>query len=324
MTESTSPKPPVARPLVVVTEHLAEEAAEWLSARSEVLHAPVTDVRFAEAAHEIEGLVVRTYTRVDRALLQVLPRLRVIGRAGVGIDNIDLEACRARGVQVVSTPDANTQAVVEYVLCLLCDALRPRLFLDEPVGKDEWDQIRQDIVGLWQMDELVLGVLGLGRIGRRVAEVARAIGFQVIYHDLTEIPVEARRGAESVTLTRLLAESDILTVHIDGRPSNRHFLGREQFAQLRPDAILINTSRGCVFDSTALAEWLRMNPAGAALLDVHDPEPFGADSPLLGLPNAHLAPHLASRTMTAMDNMSWVVRDVAAVLDGRPPRYPCF
>lgn len=322
MTEPTSSKPPAARPLVVVTEHLAEEAAEWLSARCEVLHAPVSDVRFAEAAHEIEGLVVRTYTRVDAALLQVLPRLRVIGRAGVGVDNIDLAACRARGVQVVSTPDANTQAVVEYVLCLLCDALRPRLFLDEPVGKDEWDQIRQDIVGLWQMDELVLGVLGLGRIGRRVAEVAGAIGFHVMYHDLAEIPVEARRGAESVTLTRLLAESDILTVHIDGRPSNRHFLGREQLAQLRPDAILINTSRGCVFDSVALAEWLRLNPAGAALLDVHDPEPFGADSPLLGLPNAHLAPHLASRTMTAMDNMSWVVRDVAAVLDGRPPRYP--
>jgi len=108
MTEPTSSTPPAVRPLVVVTEHLAEEAAEWLSSRCEVLHAPVTDVRFTEAAHEIEALVVRTYTRVDAALLQVLPRLRVIGRAGVGVDNIDLEACRARGVQVVSTPDANT------------------------------------------------------------------------------------------------------------------------------------------------------------------------------------------------------------------------
>lgn len=317
---STNPR--AAKPLVVVTEHLAEEAADWLGARCELVHAPVDDHRFIDAAHEIEGLVVRTYTKVDAALLAMLPRLRVVGRAGVGVDNIDLAACRARGVVVVTTPDANTQAVVEYVLCLLCDALRPRLFLDEPVAKKEWDQIRQDIVGLWQMDELVLGILGLGRIGRRIAQVARAIGFHVIYHDVAEIPVEERHGAECVTLSRLLAESDILTVHVDGRPENRRFLGRAQFAELRPDAILINTSRGCVLDPVALAEWLRLNPAGAALLDVHDPEPFGEDCPLLGLPNAHLAPHLASRTMTAMDNMSWVVRDVAAVLEGRAPRYP--
>ncbi len=320
MDGSLSPR--TTKPLVVVTEHLAEEAADWLGTRCELLHASVTDHRYIEAAHEIEGLVVRTYTRVDEALLAMLPRLRVVGRAGVGVDNIDLAACRARGVQVVTTPDANTQAVVEYVLCLLCDALRPRLFLEEPVAKPEWDLIRQDIVGLWQMDELVLGILGLGRIGRRIAQVARAIGFHVIYHDIEEIPLEARHGAESVSLSRLLAESDILTVHVDGRPSNRRFLGREQFAAMRPDAIVINTSRGCVLDPQALAEWLRMNPAGAALLDVHDPEPFGDDCPLLGLPNAHLAPHLASRTMTAMDNMSWVVRDVAAVLEGRAPRYP--
>ena len=321
MTESTSPKPPAARPLVVVTEHLADEAAEWLSARCEVLHAPVADVRFAEAAHEIEGLVVRTYTRVDAALLQVLPRLRVIGRAGVGVDNIDLEACRARGVQVVSTPDANTQAVVEYVLCLLCDALRPRLFLDEPVGKDEWDQIRQDIVGLWQMDELVLGILGLGRIGKRVAEVARAIGFTVVYHDIAEIAPERRNGAEPVSVTRLFAECDVISVHVDGRTENKRFVGRELISLMRPDAILINTSRGCVIDTHALADWLRVNPAAAALLDVHEPEPITDANPLLPLPNAHLAPHLASRTMTAMDNMSWVVKDVVAVLEGREPRW---
>jgi hypothetical protein len=148
-----------AKPLVVVTEHLADEASEWLAKRFEVIHAAPTCPRFAEAAADIEALVVRTYTRVDEQLLAGLPRLKVVGRAGVGIDNIDVAACRARGVQVVSTPDANTQAVVEYVVCLLCDALRPRLFLDEAVTKQEWDELRQDVVGLWQMDELVLGIL---------------------------------------------------------------------------------------------------------------------------------------------------------------------
>ena len=310
--------------LVVVTEHLADEAAEWLASRFEVLRAGASEPRFVEAARDIEALVVRTYTQVDAALLEKLPRLRVVGRAGVGIDNIDVAACRARGVQVVSTPDANTQAVVEYVVCLLADALRPRMFLDEAVSKSEWDLLREDVVGLWQMDELVLGILGLGRIGRRVAEVARAIGFTVLYHDIAAIPEPFRHGVESVSLERLLVESDVLTVHIDGRPTNRGFLGSERIALLRPDAILINTSRGCVIDAAALAEWLRGNPAAAARLDVHEPEPFDASSPLLGLANAHLAPHLASRTMTAMENMSWVVRDVAAVLEGRSPRYPAW
>jgi len=317
-------QPQPKRALAVVTEHLGEEAYAWLQERCEVLHAGLTDPRFAEAASDVEALVVRTYTRVDAALLAHLPKLKVVGRAGVGVDNIDLAACRARGVQVVSTPDANTQAVVEYVVCLLADALRPRLFLDEPVAREEWDALRQDVVGLWQMDELVLGILGLGRIGRRVAEVARAIGFHVLYHDIAEIPQAFRHGAEECSLDRLLAESDVLTVHIDGRPSNKHFLRAEHFEALRPDAILINTSRGCVLDAQALAAWLRVHPAAAALLDVHEPEPFNASYPLLGLPNAHLAPHLASRTMTAMDNMSWVVRDVAAVLEGRAPKYPCW
>ena len=310
-----------AKPLAVVTEHLSDEASDWLATRCEVVHAGVGDPRFIECASQIEALVVRTYTQVDDKLLACLPRLKVVGRAGVGIDNIDVAACRARGVRVVSTPDANTQAVVEYVVCLLCDALRPRLFLDEAVPKQEWDELRQDVVGLWQMDELVLGILGLGRIGKRVAEVARAIGFTVVYHDIDEIAPERRNGAEPVTVTRLFAECDVLTIHIDGRPGNRGFVGRELISLMRPDAILINTSRGFVLDTVALADWLRVNPAAAAMLDVHDPEPFTDANPLIPLPNAHLAPHLASRTMTAMDNMSWVVKDVVAVLEGRAPKW---
>ncbi len=310
------------KPLAVVTEHLADEATAWLGERCELVHASVGDARFIELAHAVEALVVRTYTVVDAQLLSMLPRLRVVGRAGVGVDNIDLTACAQRGVRVVSTPDANTQAVVEYVVCLLCDALRPRLHLKHAVSAQEWNELRQDVVGLSQMNELTLGILGLGRIGKRVAEVARAIGFTVRYHDLTEIPLALRQGAQEVSLAKLFAESDVLTVHIDGRPSNRRFVGSALIQSMRPDAVLLNTSRGFVLDESALAAWLRANPAAQALLDVHDPEPFTAESPLLQLANAHLAPHLASRTMTAMDNMSWVVRDVVAVLDGREPLHP--
>ncbi len=305
----------MARPLVIVTEPLADAADEWLAARCEVVHASPLDAQFAEAAATASALVVRTYTRVDGALLDRLPDLRVVGRAGVGLDNIDLEAASARGVEVRSTPDANTQAVVEYVLCLLCDSLRPRVFLDQPVSAETWSEIRSDVVGLWQMDELVLGILGLGRIGRRIAQVAGAIGFDVLYHDILDIPQAHRAGARPVSAEALFAEADVLTIHVDGRPGNRHLVSTELLSHLRPDAVLINTSRGMVIDDVALAAYLQANPGAQALLDVHDPEPFTLDNPVLALPNAHLAPHLASRTETAMENMSWVVRDVVAVLE---------
>lgn len=309
-------------PLVLVTEALSDAATQWLAERCRVERVSPQEPAWAELAARAEGLVVRTYTTVDEALLKTLPRLRVVGRAGVGLDAIDLPACRRRGVPVVSTPDANTQAVVEYVLCLLCDALRPRLYLEHPLPAEEWTQLREEVVGLWQMDELRLGILGMGRIGRRVAAVAGAIGFECVYNDLAEVPESARSGARPVPVEELFAESDVLTLHVDGRPSNRHFVSAPLLQLMRPDVLLLNTCRGMVLDAAALAEFLRANPAASAILDVHCPEPFTEASPLVGLPNAHLAPHLAARTMRAMDNMSWVVRDVWAVLDGRPPVHP--
>ncbi|MDZ4754833.1 MAG: NAD(P)-dependent oxidoreductase [Phycisphaerae bacterium] len=311
------------RPLVVVTELLADEANAWLAERCEVLKANPCDPRFAEVAERVRGLIVRTYTTVDEALLRCLPNVQVVGRGGVGLDNIDVEACRARGVTVVSTPDANTQAVVEFVLCCLCDALRPRATMDRAVSKEEWQRLRdEDLVALWQMSELTLGILGLGRIGRRVAEIARLIGFDVLFHDLRGIPDDERNGAEPVDLETLFRSSDVISVHVDGRAANRHLVNGHLLGLLKSDAILINTSRGFVIDHQALAAWLHANPAALALLDVHDPEPIPADNPLLGLDNACLTPHLASRTLTAMDNMSWVVKDVVAVLEGRTPQHP--
>lgn len=308
-----------ARTVVIVTEELADEPAAWLGERCEMVTAPPDASDFALAAPQAAGLVVRTATRVDSSLLDRLPSLRVVGRAGVGLDSIDLEACRQRGVRVVSTPDANTQAVVEYTTALLCDALRPRLFLEHAVDDREWRDLREDVVGLWQMDELQLGILGLGRIGSRMAQVAAAIGFEVIYNDLVEVPQTRRHGARSVAVDELFAESDVVTLHCDGRAANRGFVGPRLIESMRPDVLLINTSRGFVIDERALAAFMRVNPGATAILDVQSQEPFPPDYPLLGLPNVHLAPHLASRTVRAMEAMSWVVRDVWAVLQGRGP-----
>ena len=306
---------------VAVTEPLTPDSLQWLRERVSVTEAAPGEPAFEAVAGSLEGIVVRTLTQVDRALLSRMPRLRVVARAGVGLDNIDLPACRERGIAVVHTPDANTQAVVEYVLCLLCDALRPRLFLGRPVDTQAWERIRTEVCGERQMDELTLGILGFGRIGSRVAQVARAIGFRVLYNDLLTFAPSMRHGAEPVSAEDLFARSDVITLHIDGRPDNRRFVNASLIKHMRPQALLLNTCRGFVLDHEALADFLRMNPGAQALLDVHEPEPFPADHPLLGMRNAHLAPHLASRTRSAMDRMSWVVRDAVAVLEGRKPEF---
>jgi len=301
---------------VLIAEPLSSEATSWLAERCRVEHCGASQQGFAERLSDADALIVRTYTRVDAHLLESASSLRVVGRAGAGLDNIDLEACSARGITVVHAPDANTQAVVEYVLCLLADALRPRVRLAGPVTMDEWTALRSATVGRRQMNECVLGVLGLGRIGTGVARVARAIGMRVLFNDLRAIPPESFEGAEPVRTSELFAKADVLTIHIDGRPENTGFVGPALVGLLKKDAVLLNTSRGAVLDHAAVAQWLRACPHARALLDVHDPEPPDRGNPLLALPNATLLPHLASRTESAMRAMSWVVRDVWAALGG--------
>jgi phosphoglycerate dehydrogenase-like enzyme len=308
--------------LVVVTEHLSEAALSWLAERCRVERHVESDTGFAEAMSDADGLIVRTYTNVSQSLLDRAPKLKVVGRAGVGLDNIDLAACTARGVAVVHTPDANTQAVVEYVLRLITEELRPIHRLLEAASPDDWKQLRAETVGRHQLDELTLGILGLGRIGRRMAQVGCALNIKVIYHDIEHIAPGARFGANAVGVDELFGQADILTVHIDGRPENRGVIDVRLIRLMLPEVIFINTSRGFVVDHEALASFLADNPYATALLDVHEPEPIEDDNPLLALANAKLFPHLASRTEKAMENMSWVVRDVWRVLNGEPPQWP--
>lgn len=314
MLESDSPAVERILPLVLVTEPLAPEAEAWLAERCSVARLAPGDPDFASVLARAEGLIVRTYTQVDAALLATAPRLRVVGRAGVGLDNIDQAACAARGIAVLNTPDANTQAVVEYVFALIFDALRPRAALAGAVDGVEWNRLRREIVGTRQLDECTFGIVGCGRIGRRVIAVAEAIGMRVLVSDLRPLAAAEHRSAAVVPVEQLFHESDVISIHIDGRPENRGALDDRLIASMRSDVVLLNTSRGFVLDHVALATFLRANPAALALLDVHDPEPITATHPLLGLDNAHLFPHLASRTETALRNMSWVVRDVVRAL----------
>ncbi len=317
-----------AVPLVIQTEHLDDEPAKWLAERCRLEVTPSESARFDELIGVTEGLVIRTYTKVDAALLDRAPRLRCVARAGVGLDNVDLEACAERGVVVVSTPAANTQAVVEYVWAMLLDVLRPRVFLERAIAPAAWKQLRSELLAPKQLGDLSLGVLGLGRVGCGVARVGLALGMRVRSHDIATFAadsVQARleaSGAERVGLEALLNQSDVLSVHVDGRRANRGLVGAAELAMCKPSVIIVNTSRGFVIQPLALAEFLVANKSASALLDVHEPEPFDAAYPLLDLPNAHLSPHIAAATATAHRNMSWVVRDLWRVLTGEVPEHP--
>jgi D-3-phosphoglycerate dehydrogenase len=313
----------MSKPLVIQTEELEPGPAAWLSERCELVVCPYKDAeRLDGLLPRAEGLIVRTYTKVDAGVLDKAPRLRVVARAGVALENIDVRECVRRGIRVVHTPGANTRAVVEYVWAQVLDAYRPMHYLTSAVTAEEWHRLRNRFTAPRQLTDLTLGIWGFGRIGSAMARVAAAMEVRALYNDLIEIPDAGRFGAEPVGVDRLLAESDIVTVHVDYRPGNEKLVNAAAFSRMKEDVVFINASRGFVVDPAAVAEFCRAHPRALAFLDVHDPtEPIGPEYPALGVTNIRVAPHLASGTVTAKTNMSWVVRDVWRVLSGQEPEF---
>jgi len=310
------------RPIVLVAEGSDPVPLEWLKTVADVREVPYDDPGFSKELAIAEGLLVRTYTRVTEQFLQGAPKLKVVGRGGVGIENIDTKACRARGIQVVYTPDANTLAVGDFVFGYLLQLLRPwNFFKEKAYTPAEFKKIRSTVRGR-QLNELTLGLVGMGRVGRRMLQIAHAgFGMKVLYNDIIDVgPLPF--PATKVDKETLFKEADIVSLHVTMIPGNDNIIGRELIGLMKPDAILVNTSRGEVLDVHALADALRAKKLFGAALDVYWPEPPPADFPLLGLDNVLLTPHLAARTFTAMENMSWVVKDVMAVLNGEKPNYP--
>ena len=306
-----------------MTEHSDPTPIAWLRERADVRQVAIDDPLVLTDLAQADGLLVRTYTQVNDALLDKAPKLRVVGRGGVGLENIDVAACRRRGIEVVYTPDANTLAVGDLVFGFMIQLLRPWCTFKERVYEPkEFKRIRDSIRGR-QLNELTLGILGMGRVGRRVGRIAaEGFGMRVIYNDLLDVRQQVTFAAQSVDKQTLFRESDVLSIHVTMLPDNWNLVGREQLAMMKEGSILINTSRGEVLDAQALADAIRSGKLAGAALDVFWPEPPKPDFPLLGLENVILTPHIAARTTTAMENMSWVVRDVMAVLEGKPPKYP--
>jgi len=251
-----------------------------------------------------------------------VPKGGISGSGASRDDDAALVVDGDRGGAVVHTPEANSDAVCELFWASVLDVIRPRLYLDRPLSRPRWEQVRAELIAPRSLAGHTLGVLGLGRVGSRVAAVGAALGMRVLYHDLKDIEESSRAGAHPVSLDELLDRADVLTVHVDGRASNRNLIAQRELARLRGDAVLVNMARGFVVDPVALAGFAINNPASHAILDVHEPEPFGEQYPLLDIPNVHLLPHLGAATADAKRNMSWVVRDLWRVLQGESPHHP--
>ncbi len=244
----------------------------------------------------------------------------MIGRGGSGLENIDVVTARRRGISVVYTPAAATDAVADLTVGLMISLLRNITTSDVMVRSGLFAAAREKSIG-FELAELVLGIVGLGRIGKAVARRCRqGFGMTILYNDIVQ-PGPLDFVATPAKKEQLYRQADVVSLHVPLTDQTRHLIGDAALAQFKKGAILINTARGAVVDGNALARGLAAGkPAGAAL-DVFDPEPLPADHPLMAAPNTLFTPHIGARTHSSLARMNAVIEDVIKVLQGKPPRF---
>ena len=305
---------------ILVAEPIASEGIELLRAHHEVDERPgLSAAEYAAVLPDYDALVVRSQVKVDAELIAAGRRLVVIGRAGVGVDNVDLDAATRAGIVVVNAPTGNTIAAAEHTLALLYALARRIAAADASVRRGEWK--RSQFTGV-ELRGRTLGIVGLGKIGQAIAKRARAMEMTVIGVDpYVSAEQAALHGVELVELEALLVRSDAITLHVPLGRATRGLIGATELAQMKPGAFLLNVARGGVIDEAAVAQALREGRLAGAGIDVFEHEP-PLDSPLLDAPNTVLTPHLGASTAEAQ---VLVAEEVAAqvldVLDGRSARY---
>lgn len=319
------PGPP---PRVLVVEDAPPELLAVLRGAPDIdvvyepdLHARPEALR--EALAGCSGLVVRNRMRVDDAVLDAAgSTLRVVGRLGAGLDNIDVGAARLRGVEVVYAPWANSASVAEHALGLILALARRLPALDASARTGRWER---DTYGM-ELGGRTLGILGYGAVGRRLALSAQALGMRVITHHPRRAPDHpdlAAAGVEWVHEETLLRQAEVLSVHLPQRPDTQGYLDRRRLGLLPRGALLVNTGRGGVVDEAALAEALASGHLGGAALDVRAQEPPPVPDPLAAFDNVILTPHVAGLTTAAQARVGRQVgEDVCRVLAGLPPLRP--
>ena len=284
---------------IVVADRISELGIKLLADSGWQVSLPPAAALIAELA-DADALVVRSATKVTDDLLAHAPRLRVIGRAGVGVDNIDMDAATHRGVLVMNTPGGNAASVAEHALAFMLSLARSIPQLNASMHAGRWE--KSGAAGA-ELRGKTLGLIGLGRVGAEVARRARALEMRVLAHDPYLSPERAAEwGVELVSMPDLLAKSDYISLHTALSPATERLINAQTLAQMKRGARLINTARGELVDEAALGEALRSGQLAGAALDVFTVEPL-RDSPLMAMANVIATPHVAGSTAEAQEEV---------------------
>jgi D-3-phosphoglycerate dehydrogenase / 2-oxoglutarate reductase len=316
----------VARPIIAITDIVFPSLDPAIAALARV----DPDVRRARSgsaddilavARDADAILV-TYAKLPGDLLRALTRCKVIGRFGLGVDNIDVKAAAECGIVVTYVPDYCMQEVSDHAMALILALARKVPFSNALVQAGRWEM--PAVAPLRRLNGQVLGLIGFGNIPRALAPKAKAFGLQVIAHDpYVDSKVFAAFGVEGVSFEDLLASADVISLHAPLSAATRGLLDAAAFARMKPGVAIVNTARGPLIDEQALVAGLDGGQVGSAALDVVTSEPLAKDSPLLGRDNVILTPHTAFYSVEALDELQTkCAADVARVLSGEPPLYP--
>lgn len=317
-----------SKPKVYATRHLPEKARQELitACEAEIWEHdyPPPYQELVSRIHDKDGLLCLLTDRIDAALMDAAPRLKVISQCAVGYDNIDVSAATRRGIRVGNTPGVLTDATADFAFTLLLAAARRVSEGVDYVRSGKWQTwgltllLGQDISGA------TLGIIGMGRIGQAVAKRARGFDMRVLYYDIQPQPAaEAELGLIYCDFEALLRQADFISLHVNLTEQTRGLISDRAFSLMKSSAILVNTARGPVVDSQALYRALKEGRIAAAGLDVTDPEPLPPGHPLLELPNLIVVPHIASATVTTRTRMALMaVQNLIAGVTGQPLPFP--
>lgn len=288
---------------VLVAAPIHEKALEMLKkAGFEIVYEEYpSEERLIELIKDVDAIIVRSKPRVTRRVIEAAEKLRVIARAGVGLDNIDLEAAEEKGIKVFNAPSAPTQSVAELAIGLMLAVMRKIAYADRKMREGAWP--KKQCLG-HELRGKVLGVIGMGRIGSAVARIAyHGFGMKIIYYDVRRCPkeIEQELEAKCVDLDTLFKTADVITIHVPLIPATKHLVNEEKLRLMKKTAILINTARGGVVDTEALVKALKEGWIAGAGLDVYEEEPLPPDHPLTKLENVVLTPHIGANTVEAQE-----------------------
>lgn len=296
---------------VVITEFMDERAVDQLRARYNVLYDPnlVDDpVKMALAASTADAFIVRNRTQVRGELLATLTQCKIVGRLGVGLDNIDVANCQARGLPVIPATGANALGVAEYVIGTAMSLLRGAYSASNAVANGLWP--RNALSNGREIGGKTLGLMGFGSIGQLTAQLANGLGMQVIAYDpalANDHAAFSQYRTQAVSLDTLLSTSDVVSLHVPLVDATRNLLSAERIAQMKMGALLINTARGGIIDEVALAAALREGKLGGAAIDVFQQEPLPVAEHFKDCPNLILTPHIAGVTSESNERVSFMI-----------------